>query len=180
MANKRVSFSDKELPIKEIEEYYSLVEKALRQFYNEHNLLFAGYTHEELNNELEDRIEELDKSTALTILAAMEAHIRIDYLQRCYNKDKQTLSKKFRNSYKTKGLKMSFEKVPLEKEILSVWKDHVSNKSVVSDIIAALNYRHWLAHGRYWVVKVGRRYDFHSILTLAVKAQDQMSIDMGA
>lgn len=165
MANRRVSFSNEELPIEEIEEYYSLVEKALRQFYNEHNSIFVGYTREELNNELENRIEELDKSTALTILAAMEAHIRVDYLQRCYNKDKQELSKKFRVLYKKNE-----KAVSLPDEILKRWKDHVQSKSVVSDIIAALKYRHWLAHGRYWVLKVGRKYDFHSVLTLAISA----------
>jgi hypothetical protein len=175
MAISRVSLSGEHLSIDDIEDYFNSTEQALRQFYNERNAYFAGYTPEELNVELEERIDELDKSTALTVLAAVEAHIRVDYLQRCYAKDKEALSRKFRELYKEKG-----RRARLEEELLELWKDYVSLKSVISDMKSAFKYRHWLAHGRYWLARVGRRYDFHSVLTLAVQAQSQMNIDMGA
>ena len=175
MADKRVPFSNEELPIKEIEAYFVTTEKALRSFYQINNLYFTTYTVEELNNELERRIEELDKSTAFTILAAIEAHLRVDFLQRCYNKEKDSLSKRFRNLNKKKGSSVS-----LSDDILELWMQHISKKSVISELRGALNYRHWLAHGRYWVAKWGRKYDFYDVLTLAINIQNELGIEMGA
>jgi len=174
MADKRVPFSNEELPIKEIEAYFVTTEKALRSFYQINNLYFTTYTVEELNNELERRIEELDKSTAFTILAAIEAHLRVDFLQRYYDKEKDPLSRKFRNLYKKKG-----DRPPLE-DILELWMQHLTRKSVISELRGALNYRHWLAHGRYWVAKWGRKYDFYDVLTLAINIQNELGIEMGA
>jgi hypothetical protein len=174
MADKRVPFSNEELPIKEIEAYFVTTEKALRSFYQINNLYFTTYTVEELNNELERRIEELDKSTAFTILAAIEAHLRVDFLQRYYDKEKDPLSRKFRNLYKKKG-----DRPPLE-GILELWMQHLTRKSVISELRGALNYRHWLAHGRYWVAKWGRKYDFYDVLTLAINIQNELGIEMGA
>jgi hypothetical protein len=71
MADKRVSFSNEQLPIKEIETYFLRTEKALKSFYQINNPLnnpsFINFTSEELENEREQMIEELDKSTAFTI-----------------------------------------------------------------------------------------------------------------
>jgi len=174
MADKRISFSNRELAIKEIELYFVTTEKALRAFYQKTNLYFTTYTAEELNNELESRIEELDKSTALTILAAIEAHLRVDFLQRCYNKEKDSLSRKFRDIHKKKGSKVS-----LSEDILEAWREHIKSKSVISELRSALNYRHWLAHGRYWVAGLGRKYDFYNVLTLAINIQAELGIEMG-
>lgn len=176
MASDKVSLSSEELPIKEIEYYFLSAEKALRSFYDKNNSYFVGYTHKQLQEELESRIEELNKSTAFTVLAAIEAHLKVDFLQRCYNKEKDELSKKLRELYKTNGAR----RVRLD-DILEIWKEHVSKQSVISEIRSALNYRHWLAHGRYWVAKLGRKkYDFGSVLMLAIDTQQVTNIDMGA
>jgi hypothetical protein len=175
MANSKVPLSYEELSIIEIEAYYLTTEKALRSFYRRNNPYFLEYNINALQTELDGRIEELDRSTSFTILAAIEAHIRVDFLQRCYNKDKDDLSRKFRALYKKKGSKVS-----LSEDILELWKDFASDRSVVSDLKSALNFRHWLAHGRYWVAKTGRKYDFNSVRTLVIFSQTAMDIDMGA
>ena len=36
----------------------------------------------------------------------------------------------------------------------------------VGDIRSAFRYRDWLAHGRYWIAKLGRQYDFETIYDL--------------
>jgi hypothetical protein len=175
MANNNVALSKEELPISEIEAYYLTTKEALRSFYNKTNTYFTGYTIKELQAELDERINELDKSTAFTVLAAIEAHLRVDYIQRCQSKGKDDLSRKFRDLYKCKGNKAS-----LSEDILELWKDNVCRKTVVSELKSAFNFRHWLAHGRYWVAKLGRKYDFNDVLTLAIYAQTEMRIDMGA
>jgi hypothetical protein len=175
MAINRVSFSGEELQVREIEIHFLSLERSLRAFYQKDNLYFMGYTINELNMELEQRLEELDKSTAFTLLASIEAHLRIDFLQRCYNKKKDELSRKFRKLYGQKSHKIS-----LSNDILKLWMQYVDNKYIVSELRGALNYRDWLAHGRYWVGKVGRKYDFYSVHHLAICAQDQLGIEMGA
>jgi hypothetical protein len=36
-------------------------------------------------------------------------------------------------------------------------------KSLIDDLIGAFGYRNWLAHGRYWIPKLGRKYDYESV-----------------
>jgi len=42
-----------------------------------------------------------------------------------------------------------------------------SYKQIISEYISVLNYRHWLAHGRYWVPKLGRNFDLMTVTTIA-------------
>jgi hypothetical protein len=175
MAEKKITFSNKELSINKIEDYYLSLERSLRSFYNKNNSHFTGYTLDELEKELETCIEELGKSTALTILATIEACFTVDFLQRCYNKSKDPLSREFRGKHKKKGLKIS-----LSEDILELWKQHTQKKSLISDLKAALKYRNWLAHGRYWIPKLGRKYDFYGCLTLSLQIQTELGIEMGA
>jgi hypothetical protein len=37
----------------------------------------------------------------------------------------------------------------------------------VSDFRGALSFRHWLAHGRYWTPKLGRRYAVRDVFEIA-------------
>ena len=174
MADRRISFSNEELPIKEIDAYFVTTEKALRSFYQPNNLYFATYTSEELSNELECRIDELDKFTALTVLAAIEAYLRIDFFQKCYKRKRNLLSKKFRELYEEKGQKLLIE------DILELWMQYIIRKSVISELRGALKYRNWLAHGRYWKAKLGRKYGYYDVLTLAKEIQTELEIKMGA
>ena len=161
----RVNFSGKHLDLTNIAAHYTDVEAALRHYFAyplAHGSRFAGYTTEKVYEELEQRLEEEDKSCVLSILAALEAAFRIDYLQRVYKRKKDELSKEFRVLYKAKSTHISFE------EILSAWIKHSNApKKLIGDLRGAFNYRHWLAHGRYWNPKLGQRYDYDSVYMLA-------------
>jgi hypothetical protein len=175
MSLSKSSLSKEELSIRAIEAFYLSTEKALRSFYHETNTFFTGLSIDELQTELDKRMDELDKSVAMTILAAIEAHLKVNYILRSQNKYKDELSKKFRKLYIRKGFKAS-----LDEDILELWKDYVNKESVVSEIRSAFKFRHWLAHGRFWVAKLGRKYDFKSLHRLAIFAQEELNIDMGA
>ncbi len=98
----------------------------------------------------------------MNLLAALEAAFRVDFLQRCYKKGKDPVSREFRKLYASEGIYVS-----LEEDIFQVWKQKSSvPSSVISQLKGAFKYRHWLAHGRYWVPKF-RQYDYHDIYTLA-------------
>jgi hypothetical protein len=102
-------------------------------------------------------------ASALTILSALEAAFRIDYLQRCYLRQKDPLSRAFRDLHRRKQTR-----VRLETEIFDIWKEYTDVEAkLISDLRGAFNFRHWLAHGRYWEPKLGRKYDFVTVYALA-------------
>ena len=164
----RVSFSREVLKIDQVARKQLDMDKSLRFYYTEPNLAlrdpkFIGYSIGDVRQELEERLNELDRDCALGILSALEASFRVDFLVRCYERGKDDLSRSFRKLHKMKK-----NKVALEKDILEAWKDHVpTSKELISGIIGAFKYRHWLAHGRYWVPKLGKKYDFMSVYLLA-------------
>jgi hypothetical protein len=167
---KRVAFSNEHLTFEEVANHHSIVKKCVYSFYNSTiRPEFIGYTLAELESELEERINEQDKSSCLSLLAALEALIRIDYLQRCYEKLKDDVSKKMRGVHREKGSRAS-----LEDDILDIWRGDDAMKSVASQVVGAFKYRHWLAHGRYWVPKFGRNYDFDYLYALAAGFAEKM------
>lgn len=165
--HKRVSFSEQNLVLDEIDQYYRNIEASTRFYFSLSNPnadeLFAGRTKTEIEYELEVISEENEHLVALNLLASIEAAFRVDYLQRCYKRKKDSLSLALRNIHNTKGNHAS-----LEDDIFTAWKENTSSSnSIVSDLKGAFKYRHWLAHGRYWEPKLGRKYDYFSVFTLA-------------
>ena len=144
----KVAFSSAHSSLSEIAGYYSDSEYALEAFYFELHPgdRFLGYSKEELQEELKERKQVLDRMCSLDLLAAIEARLRIDYLMRCQKKYKDALSREFRRIYKEKENKAS-----LVGDILKHWKRlHPVHKARLDNFQKVLDYRNWLAHGRYW------------------------------
>ena len=153
MKKKRVSLSGENKTLDEIWDWFELQARLsnakkleIRQQSQSNQLApdsrFFGMTPEEIDL----FFSELDKVTMLDLMAAAEAAIRVDYLTRVYYRRKDHVSRKLRELYKQAG-----ERVKLEDGILEVWRNcKPGSKVVVSNFRAACNYRHWLAHGRYW------------------------------
>lgn len=168
MANfARVTFSGEHLDLIDISRTYNDIDASVRNYF----LLatttpltrFAGYSSAELEMEMRTLLSEHERSIALSILAALEAAFRVDYLQRCYRKKKDSLSAALRIIYTKKGPRAS-----LEEDILQAWKDQTSaSRQIIAEVRGAFRYRHWLAHGRYWVPKLGQRYDYNGLYILA-------------
>ena len=138
---------------------------------------FRGYTEEEIADQLKGRLGELNHTSSFTLLSALEAVFRIDYLQRVYKKKKDSLSREFRQLHHDKG-----NQVSLENDILEAWKKHARPVRPVSEAIGelkgALKYRHWLAHGRYWEPKMGReRYDYETVAEIAQRIMDSFPFE---
>jgi hypothetical protein len=163
----RISFSGQHLELPEIITHHSDVESSLRGYFNptsaSYSIRFAGYDEAEVRSELEVRLVEHHRTTILTILSALEAAFRIDYLQRCYKKKKDPLSRGLRELHRKTGSRAS-----LEDEIFDKWKEYTSvpNK-LIGELKGAFKYRHWLAHGRYYEPKLGQKYDYDSVYVLA-------------
>lgn len=163
---RRVTFSGEHLPLVEIAQHYSDIEASVRNYFSFDNLQsgerFVDYTPPEIELEMTSVLAEHVRSTSMSILAALEAAFRMDFLQRCYKRQKDPLSRSFRTLYQNRG-----QHVPLG-DIFLQWKSHSTvSQSIISDLEQAFKYRHWLAHGRYWTLKIGREYDYDDIYTLA-------------
>ncbi|MCJ9674009.1 MULTISPECIES: hypothetical protein [unclassified Neorhizobium] len=166
----RVAFSGENVDITAHAFQHTDMEKALRLYFSPSSPLyltrFAGDTVAEVTEMMQERLDELDRSSALTVLGATEAAFRIDYLTRCYEKQKDDLSRAFREIHKEKGSKAS-----LDRDIFDAWQVHEpAHKATISALKGAFNFRHWLAHGRYWDPKLGRKYDYITCYGLAAAA----------
>jgi hypothetical protein len=151
----------------EIAEYHNDVVDSLtfffQQFRFQSNSRFIGYTLEEFDNLLLGRIEETDLRSSLAVLAAVEAALRIDYLLRAKMRRKDPLSKAFRAIYRKKQ-----ENARFDEDLLDLWGQYYPElKRLIGELRAALHFRHWLAHGRYWERPTHGRFDYISVYTLA-------------
>jgi hypothetical protein len=164
---RRVSFSGAHLPIEEIVNHHRDLGASLALYFSagspSFQARFWGYPPARVREELVLRLYEADLTSSLTVLASVEAAFRIDYLQRCYRREKDPVSRALRAVYKIKGQNAS-----LEDEIFEAWLNNSSgSSSIVSELRSAFRFRHWLAHGRYWTPRLGRRYGFDDIFSLA-------------
>ena len=168
---RRVSFSHQHPELAEIARFQNDLETALRRHFSladpSNHIRFAGYTPDEVQREMEDALEESGRRSSFQVLAAFEAALRIDFYQRSYARARDPLSRKLREMLADRGRHVRLE------DILDAWKDHSTvPASLISELRTAFKYRHWLAHGRYWTLKLGRQHDYHGIFTLVETALD--------
>lgn len=79
---RRVPFSGAHLQIAEIGQYYIDTAASVRSYFVPHNIArFTGYTVAEVNDEMHQVLSEHGKTTSMSVLAAVEAMFRIDFLQ---------------------------------------------------------------------------------------------------
>ncbi len=114
---------------------------------------YVGKTREELEAGFADHIAELGQVTMLGMLVSTEAALRVDFIERVSHRQKDDVSRGFRDAFKEHG-----KKIRLERDILEVWRKHgnAGARRAVQEFKGALKFRDWLAHGRYWKPKLGR------------------------
>ena len=166
----RLSKSDEQLDFENIAAMFYLRESALLLFYSninpDYEIQFFGLTPSEISANLKLQILELEYDASLSLLGAIEALFRIDYAIRCEQKDKTDISRRFRVLFSKHQYKL-----PLEDVIFEQWKkEPLVKPSIMSNLKGAFKYRHWLAHGRYWIHKSGK-YDFDGLYRLAIEVE---------
>jgi hypothetical protein len=164
---KRANLSGQHLGLPEIAAHHQDVESSLTLYFSpgspSYPVRFDRYAATKVAYELRERLREVDLTSSLTVLASVEAAFKIDYLQRCYLKGKDPVSRAFRYIYKNKQWHAS-----LEDEIFDVWAKNSSvPRPIIGELRGAFKFRHWLAHGRYLTPKLGRRYNFDDVFALA-------------
>jgi len=162
MAN--FSLSGEELSIESIKNWYDDHDQAIKDFKNKvveaivnskptvDLFKFKAFTVDDVDKYFSDSKQELENLVCFNLISATEAKLRVDYTIRVKEKDKSGIGRIFRDFHKRKGKRIS-----LEEHIIEVWKKETGEK-IFGDFLGILNFRHWLAHGRYWNAKLGRKY----------------------
>jgi hypothetical protein len=126
---------------------------------------YFGKTRDELDAEFAFQIAELNLLSMFGMLACTEATLRIDFSLRVKNREKDRVSRCFRNAYKERG-----RKIRLQEDILDAWREYgeAGIKQAVGEFKGVLKLRDWLAHGRYWKAKLGRAagYDVADVFVI--------------
>jgi len=157
---KKVSISDEYLDIEYIVNYKNDLENAIK-FYFKYDEQFFILTKDEINQEKRKKLNEIELNTIFMLLSSIEAWIRVDYEYRVRTKQKDELSRELREIDKNidKTYKVSIEK------LCDVYKKYIAG-SLFSELKSAFKLRHWIAHGRYWTLKI-KKYDFDEVFQLA-------------
>lgn len=168
----RVSFSQQEQSLESIAAYYVDCEAGLYEFFaGSSRLLISRYSAERVDDARDRALVELDLSACSLVLSAVEAAIRVDYLTRVYNRLKDPLSREMRTLHRAKK-----NHARLDDDLIRLWRDAAGvNKQSCGQLVSSLNLRHWLAHGRYWKVQLGRKYDFSTVYQVAESFLDEMN-----
>lgn len=171
MADK-VSFSNEEQSLEDVAFQHENLEISLFEF-------FAGNSqrlHERFPTDKRDDardlcLEELDFSSSMSVMSALEAAIRRDYLSRVYERRRDTLSRELKALHGAKG-----NKAKIDADLLRLWRENTSiSPALISTVTIAFKHRHWLAHGRYWVLKLGRKFDYVTLYQIADEFIEQMN-----
>jgi hypothetical protein len=151
--------------ISDIHAYHATTDSSLRFYYTESCPDFVvrcfGYTDIEVADELGDHLEETELRSSLALLTRIEAALRIDFETRCKRRKRDKLTREFRKLRSKRQ-----DRVRLD-ELLEIWKsEHPQLSPLIKDLSGAFRFRHWLAHGRYWTPKLGRKYDYTTVLII--------------
>lgn len=122
-------------------------------------------TIEEVAIKLHNTHIELEQSFILNIISHCEALLRSDFVIRVQGKKKDSLSRAFQEIHKSCGNRIRFSE-----DILDNWKSqHPCHKKDIGLLEGILEFRHWLAHGRYWKRKSTNTYSVDDAYTISRK-----------
>ena len=162
----RVVLSHEHLDIEQIDRRRQDTEAAIEAYFSIGNpssaQRFLGLALHEVRDEKEALLDESRRSSSMDVFGALEAAFRVDFLQRCYRREKDDISRAFRDIYSNKGARVS-----LEGDILATWRRDLNVPQwMIGELTDAFKYRHWLAHGRYWRPKF-QKLDYAEVYSLA-------------
>jgi hypothetical protein len=117
---------------------------------------FFGLTAEEIDRKFAQQREELDNLSILNLMTSAEATVRDDYHERVKNRYRDRLSQAYRTYHRNLS---AFQKrhPPLDDGILEVLRTtELVAAHYIGDFRDMLRLRQWLAHGRWWILNLGK------------------------
>jgi hypothetical protein len=171
--------SAENLKVDDIFRHYNDLTKSLNLYFSPSNpnyeITFAGEQDVAVQHLYREKLREVELSYSLTILASVEAYFMVDYVTRCKIRKKDAVSQALRSIYRRKQERATF----VDDILLKAWnKNATIPPRLLNEMIRAFDLRHWLAHGRWWVLKVGRpAFDFISLYNLALEILRSFDFD---
>jgi hypothetical protein len=126
--------------------------KSVRTNANEDSRFF-GMSEVELDEAFGELRSELDLQVTLLLTASFEATLQVDFIGRVNNR-KRRAGKQCRKLWReaqNRGWRVQVE------QILKIWKSEIGHSDAIGQFKQLIEFRHWLAHGRYWNQKSGLR-----------------------
>lgn len=118
---------------------------------------FFGLAADEVRSALNSLRRELEHQVVMLLTASFEATIQVDAKNQVVKNRRSVLARAFRKRIWPTRAKMQ-EWTPVEK-VLRVCHAHAVRPQAIADFKRLLEFRNWLAHGRYWSQKSGLNPD---------------------
>src|SRR5579862_2395736 len=134
-------------------EIYQAVDKAFLSLQGPKSLFYLKSV-DEIAKILSGMSVEHEHQSVMMLTASIEATFQVDLQFRCVKKLTDHVSQALRQLAK-KAQKMH-RRIEIE-DILDTWKEQIGHANAFGDLKQVIEYRHWLAHGRYWNQKSGLR-----------------------
>jgi uncharacterized protein YutE (UPF0331/DUF86 family) len=161
--------SGQNVTIEYLFDHYNDLITSLRYYFSPLNPEFLHEPKSLIEERYQNRQGEVELSCSLSVLASLEASLRVDYLLRCKLRRKDSLSRALRLIYKRKK-----ERASLEDDILKAWRENTTvPPRILGSMIEAFQFRNWLAHGRWWPLR-GSRYDFLLVYGVATEVLNSL------
>lgn len=156
-----------------IDAYHRDANSSLRLYFSDANpeyaACFTGRRPLEIVEILIDRLNETELRSCLSLLSLLEATFRTDFMIRCNMRKRDPISRACRALHKNHGPRSRLD------DILTIWqKEYSGANRIMAELKGAFNFRHWLAHGRYWTLK--RRYTYLWIYGLAASIMTELPL----
>jgi hypothetical protein len=146
---------------KHVWDYFSQMETALEFARNsaltagEHSP-YAAWTDDEVDAHFGRLAHELHQWIVLMLAASFEALFHLDFTARVRKRLKDPVTKGMRR-LSTLAKRHKHRRIELD-QVLDVWNEmQPSARNAIGEFRQLMEYRHWLAHGRYWNQKSGLR-----------------------
>lgn len=141
---------------------------------------YLGETATSLNAILKERREEADVWASFSLLADTEAAFRTDYLHRIKNgKRRSKADLPFIQLHQRVKGNSGKGNPRFEDDLLDTWRKVVSDKVTkqrLSRLKKFFQWRHWIAHGRYWSPKFGAKVDYDLVCDLVSKIRSSLPL----
>ena len=132
----RVSINSNQIGVDDVWEYYETMRAAIVQFAGMARQTLAkgadlqdprlfGMDLAELEAYFESLLDEADKQACLFLITSAEATIRVDFLERVYERRKDRVSRALRDVYKSR-CEHNKIRVRLDEDILDTWASEVA------------------------------------------------------
>jgi hypothetical protein len=173
---KRLLRSFEERHIEQINLTYNILTTSIKTSFKDavflRNDIFRLKSQDEIDEMKTAEIQETERYTVFDILSAIEAMFIIDYYSRCEKRLKDDVAKDFR-----KISRRITNRVDFQEDILKTWAKHNPGNRLLNELNSIFLYRHWIAHGRYWRLKVNAsKYDFNYLYAIALQIKESFGL----